>query len=225
MDHVHQRGAEATMRHTDTSEILLRGLRTTLDLWSNRLNGDNDALFWVLRMQLAETGLHPGVSIGDLAAKIPAEGRDAVLKRFRVCTAYFDDVRYAALEPVTQLWGTVVNGLRVAADSNRATLVQKDVFQFSAESLVAFFRAARERMEVADELYHCFKAMPAPECQALAALLNVHVDAILDVETMRRLVRLLDHEGPMSEEEQADLQSLSTTHLVDAAFRGLRVRA
>ena len=29
----------------------------------------------------------------------------------------------------------------------------------------------------------------------------------------------------MSEEEQADLQSLSTTHLVDAAFRGLRVRA
>jgi hypothetical protein len=38
-------------------------------------------------------------------------------------------------------------------------------------------------------------------------------------------VRLLDHEGPMSREETEALNSLSTTHLVDAAFRGLRAHA
>ena len=53
-------------------------------------------------------------------------------------------LEFAALEPVTQLWGTVVNGLRVAADSNRATAGQKEVFSFKAECLVAFFRAALE---------------------------------------------------------------------------------
>ena len=49
-------------------------------------------------------------------------------------------------------------------------------------------------------------------------------DSDLDVETMVRLVRLLDHEGPMSPEEQAYLTSLTPTSLVDAAFAGLRSR-
>ncbi len=80
-------------------------------------------------------------------------------------------------------------------------------------------------MEVADALYHAVKAMPAPECQALAALLNVHVDARIDATTMVRLVRLLDHEGPVSPEETEALASISNTHLVDAAFSGLRAHA
>src|SRR6185503_4212695 len=112
-----------------------------------------------------------------------------------------------------------------AAQSGRATDVQKKTFDFPAASLVTFFLSARDRMEVADSLYHAFKAMPAPECQALGALLNVHVDARLDAGTMIRLVRLLDHEGPMSPEEMEDLAAISKTHLVDAAFSGLRAHA
>jgi hypothetical protein len=38
-------------------------------------------------------------------------------------------------------------------------------------------------------------------------------------------VRLLDHEGPMSEEERHVLSTLSNTKLVDATFRGLRSHA
>ena len=74
--------------------------------------------------------------------------------RRRLSTAaYWGDVRYAALEPVTQLWGTVVNAVRVAAQSGRATEVQKRVFEFPIVALVRFFQAARERMEVADSLH------------------------------------------------------------------------
>jgi hypothetical protein len=148
-----------------------------------------------------------------------------LLARRLSTAAYWGDVRYTTLEPVTQLWGTVVNAVRVAAQSGRATEVQKRVFEFPPASLVRFFHAARERMEVADSLYHAFKAMPAPECQALGALLNVHVDARLDQATMVRLVRLLDDEGPMSREESEALASISNTHLVDAAFSGLRAHA
>jgi hypothetical protein len=120
------------------------------------------------------------------------------------------------------LWGTIVNALRVAADSARATDEQKQVFEFSKEALVDFFHSARARMEVADGLYHAYRAMPAPECQAMAALLNVHVDARLDADVMCRLVRLLDHEGPMTPEENRDLEALANTRLVNASFRGLR---
>ncbi len=212
------------MHHTDTSEILLRGVRSTLEAWAPK-QGDHEVLYWVLRLQLAETGLADGATVADVTERIPAPVRSAAVEQFRAATEYFDDVRYAALEPITQVWGTLVNAARVAADSARATAVQKRVFAVPVETLVSFFRAARERMEVADELFHVFKAMPAPECQALAALLNVHVDARLDGETLCRLVRLLDHEGPMSAEEQADLQAISNTRLVHAAFTGLRANA
>lgn len=214
-----------TQQHTDTSEILLRGLRATLDVWSARQAASADPLFWVLNLQLANSGLVQGLSLGDVAGGLPQEARDTIMRRYRATEAYFDDIRYAALEPITKLWGTVVNSLRVAADSQRATEVQKPVFGFGADALVSFFRAARDRMEVADELYHAFKAMPAPECQALAALLNVHVDANLDSDTLCRLVRLLDHEGPMTLQEQEILATLTATKLVDAAFSGLRRRA
>ena len=210
--------------HTDTSEILLRGVGATLESWASKLIGEPAPLHWILRMTLAETGLD-GSSVDAVVASIPDDIRKDVVKQFRLTCEYWDDVRYATLEPITQVWGVIVNGLRVAANSSRATEGQKRIFNFSPTDLLTFFRAARDRMEVADELYHVFKAMPAPECQALAALLNVHIDARLDEETMCRLVRLLDHEGPMSEEEQADLASLAATHLVNAAFTGVRLDA
>jgi hypothetical protein len=211
-----------TMGHTDVSKILLNGMSSALETWKGRLNGSPDTLFWVLRINLAETGLIDGPTPERVRGEVPAELSDVVERRFRAGMGYWADVRYASLEPVTQLWGTVVNGLRVVAGSDRATDTQKQVFDYEEGSLLNFLRAARERMEVADQLYHAFKAMPAPECQALAALLNVHVHVPLDVETMCRLVRLLDHEGPMSDEEHEYFASLSNTHLVDAAFRGLR---
>ncbi|HKE16267.1 MAG TPA: hypothetical protein VKB80_15445 [Kofleriaceae bacterium] len=206
----------------DTSRILFDGISHTLDVWAARFDGGSDLLHWLLRTTVSE------IETGDAsreAARVPAELREALLARRLSTAAYWSDVRYTTLEPVTQLWGTVVNAVRVAAESGRATEVQKRVFDFPMSSLVRFFQAARERMEVADSLYHAFKAMPAPECQALAALLNVHVDARIDAPTVTRLVRLLDHEGPMTPEETEALASISTTHLVDAAFSGLRAHA
>jgi hypothetical protein len=211
--------------HTDTSEVLLRGMRTALDAWGAKQNGSPKPLYWVLRLQLADTGLSKGVTLPDTLGQVPAAIKGEVERFHEAGRAYWTDVRYASLEPITQLWGTIVNSLRVVTNSDRATAMQRKVFAYPAESLVAFFRACRERMEIADELYHTFKAMPAPELQALAALLNVHVDAAIDAPTMVRLVRLLDHEGPMSANEHEDLAAISNTHLVDAAFRGLRSNA
>jgi hypothetical protein len=206
----------------DTSRILFDGISNTLDIWAARFEGQRELLYWLLRNTVGE--IETGDSSHE-AAHVPAEMREALLATRLRTAAYWSDVRYTTLEPVTQLWGTVVNAVRVAAASGRATEVQKRVFDFPMSSLVRFFQAARERMEVADSLYHAFKAMPAPECQALAALLNVHVDARLDAPTVTRLVRLLDHEGPMTPEETEALASISKTHLVDAAFSGLRAHA
>ncbi|HWM84588.1 MAG TPA: hypothetical protein VNO33_02095 [Kofleriaceae bacterium] len=206
----------------DTSLILFDGMRSSLESWASRFQGDRDLLYWLLRATVAD--IATGDSSLDLK-RVPADLREALAARRQGTAAYWSDVRYTSLEPVTKLWGTIVNAVRVAAESGRATEVQKRVFDFPADSLVRFFQAAREHMEVADSLYHAFKAMPAPECQALAALLNVHVDARLDAATMVRLVRLLDHEGPMTREEMEALASISNTHLVDAAFSGLRAHA
>ncbi len=210
---------------TDTSEILLRGMHAALSCWKQKHGGEQHPLYWVLRLKLADNQLANGQLVEDVVPTIPDSIRDDSVERFKTGRRYWDDIRYATLEPVTQLWGTIVNTARVVAGSDRATEGQKKVFGYPAESLHLFFRAARERMEVADELYHAYKAMPAPECQALAALLNVHVDAPLDVDTMCRLVRLLDHEGPMTDEEQDDLSSISNTSLVSATFTGLRGNA
>lgn len=210
------------MSLADTSQILLDGMRSTLDSWAARFGGEKELLYWHLRGKLDQLS---GGSWIESAGKVPTDLRgdfEALAKR---TDDYWGDVRYSALEPVTQLWGTIVNSVRAAAESPRLTDGQRELFKFPAESLVNFFHAARDRMEVADALYHVFKAMPAPELQALAALLNVHVDARLEANTMVRLVRLLDHEGPMTPEETKDLASISNTHLVDAAFSGLRAHA
>lgn len=209
------------MKLADTSLILQDGMTAALAAWAAKLDGERDALYWLLVVQNEAVDGHRD----PVLQRIPEDLRADVSAHLSRADAYFADVRYAALDPAVRVWGTVVNALRVAAETDRATELQKATFDFSAESLVALFVSARDRMEVADSLYHAFRAMPAPECQALAALLNVHVDARLDVETLCRLVRLLDHEGPMSAEETRDLASIARTNLVDAAFRGLRARA
>ena len=86
----------------DASEVLLRGIRSALDHWAARAGSNVDPLYWVLKLQLAETGLEPGASVGDVAARIPADQRESVLRTFRAASAYFDDIRYASLEPITQ---------------------------------------------------------------------------------------------------------------------------
>jgi hypothetical protein len=221
------------MHAFDTSDLLLKGLRAGLDRWASREGNTAEPLYWVLRTQLAETGLDAGTSPGDVMSRVPDGVRDEVQRAYRGATAYFDDIRYAALAPVAQVWGTVVNAMRVAADSNRATPVQRQVFAFSPETVAKLFRALRGDIDLADSMHRAFRAMPAPECQAVAALLNVDLgrspnrsgaENELDAETMVRLVRLLDHEGPMSPEEQQYLASLTPQTLVDAAFSGLRSR-
>jgi len=217
----------------DTPAVLLQGLRAGLDRWAARDGNSVDTLYWVLRMQLAETGLEPGTSPIDVLARVPDARRDDIQRAFRAATAYFDDIRYASLAPVAQVWGTVVNAVRVVADSNRATASQREVFAFSVDAVTRLFRALRAEVLVADQVHKAFEAMPAPECQAMAALLNVDLDrspgrsgaeSELDADTLVKLVRLLDHEGPMSPEEQAYLASLTPQSLVDAAFAGLRSR-
>jgi len=208
------------MAHNDVSETLLEGMSVALDVWANRFDGEANSLYWVLRIKTAETDGSAGATA--VLGAVPAQVRDQVTEHLRADAEYWDNVRYANLDRVTQLWGVVVNTARVAANSPVATDEQKRVFDYGAASLFTLVRSARERMDVADQLYHCFKPMPAPECQALAALLNVHIDAPLDESLMCRLVRLLDAEGPLSDEESADLDTLANTGLVAAAFRGSR---
>ena len=206
------------MAHLDVSKILSDGMDAALMAWAERFSGQSSVLFWVLKDHLAEVE-------GAGAPRPPEDMAECFAAQQSSANEYWNDVRYSTLAPETKLWGTVINGLRVAAGSDRATEAQKAVFSFPASELLAFFMATRSRMEVADQLFHIFKAMPAPECQALAALLNVHVDAALDEQVMVRLVRLVDHEGPMTDGESEDLSAISNTSLVSAAFRGLRFDA
>jgi len=204
---------------SDTAQVLSDGMNAALDAWAQHHGGESELLYWILRTKAAQIRS----ASGDVElAKVPEELREDVTQKHNAAEAYWGDVRYSSLSPITMLWGTIVNAVRVAAQSDRATEGQKKVFVFSLDSLVSFFLAARERMEWADQLFHSFKAMPAPECQAMAALLNVHVDAQIDGPTLCRLVRLLDHEGRMTDGEREDLTALSNTQLVHAAFSGIR---
>ncbi len=211
------------MNLTNTSQLLHESMTAILGTWSTKFEGRSEPLYWLLRAQEA------AISGGDVGAVL-AEIDDAALQSqvsalLHKCSSYWADVRYSTLEPVTRLWGTIVNSMRVAAKTGRATEAQNDIFDFTPTSVFDFFRSSWDRMEVADALYHVFRAMPAPECQAMAALLNVHVDARFDEELMCRVIRLLDHEGPMSPDEMAALDALSNTDLIFATFSGLRGHA
>ncbi len=205
---------------TNTAELLHDSMSAILDTWGQKQDGETQPLYWLLRAQDADI---KGEDVSAVLKSIPDPVvRADVSKLMTLSAEYWADVRYSSLEPVTKLWGTIVNSLRVAAETGRANERQRAVFNFAASSVLAFFQAACDRMEIADGLYHVFRAMPAPECQAMAALLNVHVDARLDETMMCRIARLLDSEGPMSPEENSDLAALSNTDLVHATFSGLR---
>lgn len=211
------------MSLTDTSERLHSSMMAILATWSSKYDGQSEPLYWLLRAQEASIS-------GHNVAAVLAEVEDPAVKAkvsqlLDKSASYWADVRYSSLEPVTRLWGTIVNSMRVAADTGRATEAQREIFDFSPTSVLSFFRSAWDRMEIADGLYHVFRAMPAPECQAMAALLNVHVDARIDEELMCRVIRLLDHEGPMTADETAALDALSNTDLIFATFSGLRGHA
>ncbi len=208
------------MSLSDTSQQLQSSMTTILNTWESSYGGSSEPMYWLLRAQEAEIA---GLAVSSVLDSIEASAvRETMNEQVKASSEYWADVRYASLEPVTMLWGTIVNCLRVAAQTGRATDKQRVVFPFSPKTVLAFFQSAWDNPTIADDLYHVFRAMPAPECQAMAALLNVHVDAVLDENVMCRLVRLLDHEGPMSEEELQDLTAFSNTHLVRATFRGMR---
>lgn len=193
-------------------------MSAVLEAWRDRHDGAREPFYWILRLKQAE--VEDGLDIALRA--VPPTLKVQVLKAHRAITAYFDNVRYAMLDPVTQVWGTLVNAVRVAAGAESTTALQRSTFAFPVESILSFFIAARDRHEVADALYHLFKPMPAPELQALAALFNVHVAARLDARSLVDIVRLLDGEGPLTEGDQHAIDVLTETGLIHAAVRGLR---
>jgi len=216
-------GKATNMALTNTSQLLHDSMTDILGTWFAKHGGASQPLYWLLKAQ--ETDIRGGDVRAVLSEITDPAVKENVGKLLELSSEYWADVRYVSLEPVTKLWGTIVNSLRVAAKSGRVTEAQQRVFNFSAGSVLAFFQSSWDRMDVADGLYHLFRAMPAPECQAMAALLNVHVDALLDEAVMCRIVRLLDDEGPMSPEERRDLAALSNTDLVYATFSGTRRNA
>jgi hypothetical protein len=198
-----------------TSEILSRGLEDTLATWQTH-GGDRDPFFWMLKLQAARA---LGGESAVLAA-LPAPLAGELGKRHKEIVAYFDNVRYALLDPLAQVWGTVVNALRVTAGVSSVTAAQKRAFEIPLESLAGFFRAAHEHASAADDLYEAFRPMPAPDCQALAALL--HPNANLDGRNIVGLMKMLSAEGPLTAEESEAVSVLQSSGLSSFAFQGSR---
>jgi hypothetical protein len=206
------------MSPADSSQVLREGLSRILDLWRDRLDGARDPLQGVLRLQLAEvTGR--GIPQGDPSAAAIA---DEVRRAYDAVRRYYDNVRYALLDPLAMVWGTVANALRVAAAIDSVTTMQRSVFAFSADSLAAFVRAAHTERALTESLWLAFRPMPAADCQTLAALFDVHMDARLDGPAVVALVRVLGNEGPLTSEEAQALATLKSAGLVSAAFVGIR---
>src|SRR5687768_6935314 len=118
------------MALADTSKILFDGMRHTLDVWAAKLGGESQLLYWLLRAKVDDIGS------GARRAQPPKDLAGTLSSLRERTNSYWGDVRYASLEPVTQLWGTIVNAVRVAAQSSRATEGQKRLFDFDAQSLV-----------------------------------------------------------------------------------------
>jgi hypothetical protein len=199
------------MTPSDTSEILRAGLARILDLWRDREGGAGDLLHGVLALQLATA-----------RRERPPASSPEVTQAYTAIRGYYDNVRYALLDPTAMIWGTVTNALRVAAGVDSVTALQRSVFSFSADSLAALFRAAHDERSLAEALWRAFRPMPAADCQTLAALLAPQMDARLDGQTVLTLVRVLGNEGPLTLDEAQAMAMLRNIGLIDAAFSGTR---
>src|SRR5437899_3289743 len=102
------------------SEILGEGLWATLQTWRERLSGEGDLLYWTLVLKLAQAQ-NP---TEDASPQVPATFQGSAWRTHAAINQYFDNVRYALLDPLTQVWGTVVNALRVAAAAESVTPAQ-----------------------------------------------------------------------------------------------------
>jgi hypothetical protein len=203
------------MPSTELSEVLRSGLARMLDLWRDNEGGAGDPLQGVLRLQLASAS-------GGIGSGRAADADAEIARAHQSIQRYFDNVRYALLNPVAMVWGTVTNALRVAAGVDSVTPSQQAAFAFSADSLAALLRAAHGEPGLAEALWRAFRPMPAADCQTLAALLDPHLDARLDGPTVIALVRVLGNEGPLTHEEAQALATLRRTGLISAAFAGIR---
>jgi hypothetical protein len=210
------------MKAAHTSKVLRTGIATVLETWAGRFGGEEDRLYWALRLKLAAAD--GADDFTKVQRQVPAPLATEVLAAQRGIDGYFDNVRYALLDPLTQVWGTLANALRVAATVESVTERQRSTFAFAAESLAAFFRAAHAEAAVAESLWQAFKPMPAADCQTLAALFNVNLDVRLDGAMVISIARVLGNEGPLTSEESEAFATLKNTGLVNAAFRGLRGR-
>jgi hypothetical protein len=206
------------MHSAETSEVLRTGLVRILDLWREREGGAQDPLQGVLRLQLAAATGQRARAGDEPATADVARAYDAIRR-------YYDNVRYALLNPMAMVWGTVANALRVAAAIDNVTPIQRAVFAFKADSLAALFRAAHDEPGITESLWRAFRPMPAADCQTLAALLDPHMDARLDGPTVVALVRVLGNEGPLTTEESEAIATLKSTGLISAAFAGSRGHA
>lgn len=194
-------------------ESLRTGMSRALDLWRDRLGGADDSLYWVLRLELGDAG--------DARPMAPSL-MERVGKAHREIASYFDNVRYLLLDPTTKAWGTLTNALRVAAGVDSVTDAQRQSFSFPPESAAKFVRAAHHDPSLAGALAEAFKPMPAADCQTLAALFNINLDATVDAATVIAIVRLFGNEGPLTQEESVAFSVLRNTGLVGAAFHGTR---
>jgi hypothetical protein len=208
----------AAMQTRPASKILRDGLSSALDTWYERGSGQNDLFYWTLRMKLAQA--NGGAEA--VLRQVPSAVASDVLRTHRAINRYFDNIRYALLDPVTQLWGTVVNALRVAADVEGVTGPQRTAFAFPIASLCELLRALQASPRDCEALYEAFRPMPAPDCQVLAALLSPDLDVAFDVDCVIKLVRLLSGEGPLMAQDREAFTVLSHSGLIEAAFRGVR---
>jgi hypothetical protein len=194
-----------------TSQILSKGLAEILGTWAARHDGSHDPFYWLTRLELARAD---GRNDRELT-EVPGPMRTEIARRHKEIGAYWDNVRYALLDPMAAVWGTVINALRVASNIPSVTPEQKRVFAVPVESLVTLMRAAHAT-SVSERLYDAFRPMPAPDCQALAALF--HPNARLDEKGIVGLMRLLSAEGPITVAESEAIAVFSAAGLAQAAY-------
>src|SRR5262249_61830751 len=99
------------------STVLSEGLKATLEVWCERLGGQDDLLYWSLQRKLAQT--EGGVE--RVLKQVPGPLQGEALRIHRAINQYFDNIRYALLHPLTQVCGTLVKALRVSAETDTST--------------------------------------------------------------------------------------------------------